>query len=371
MTRVGRWWNEPDQYRWLSEYLAGHGFRRFTRLMIVTIVGLYGVIPLVMLWSPSGSRGPVGTMVAIVITVGCVAMAGLWLVCWPSQVQAVLLAVVSNVGVVAGCLIAGDPRAGMLACTTFAPLAGYVALFHSGRLLVLTLISAAFTTAISAVRVALAGDPAMAIGQMLTVAIAVLAVPFAGQVLLHLLRLDAKISHIDPLTGLHNRRGFYRSALALVPAGADGSTSFSVLVVDLDGFKKINDRHGHVIGDQILVEVANNLRRAGRVNSVVARIGGEEFVIAETSDATAARQTAENMLVAVAATPWGITASVGAATMTPISVEPEAAQQLIEQLVEAADTAMYEAKRAGGNQVRLQRCTSTPPALNDREGHRG
>jgi diguanylate cyclase (GGDEF)-like protein len=359
VTWVRQSWRQPDQYVWLSEYLAGRGLQRFAQLTIASIAGLFAVVPIVMLFSPSGPHGRVGTVAAITITVLCIAMAALWLTRWPTLFQSELFVLGCNVCVAIACMVAGTPVTGLLACATFAPVGGYVALFHSSRLLVLTLLNAAVTTTLSAVRVGLAGDPALAVGHLLGVAIAVLAVPFAGHVLLRLLTLDAMMSHTDPLTGLQNRRGFYRSVLAAIPNDTDRAVPFAVAMVDLDGFKKLNDEHGHAVGDQILISVANNLRRASRVNSVVARIGGEEFLIAGAGDAATARETAEKLLAAVAASPWTVTASIGVAGMSRVSGDEQAARPLIEILVAAADAAMYEAKRAGGNQIRYR---GAPPA---------
>ncbi|CPR13414.1 diguanylate cyclase domain-containing protein [Mycobacterium bohemicum DSM 44277] len=359
MTWIRPFGGQPDQYQWLSGYLAERGLQRFAQLAIATFASLFGVVPIVMLWSPSGPKGTTGTAAAVAITLLCAAMAALWLSHWPTRHESELFALGCNVGVTIGCIVAGSPITGLLACTTFAPIGGYVALFHSSRLLTLTLANAALTTVFSAVRVALAGDPALAFGHFLGVAIAVLAVPFAGQVLLHLLTLDAMVSHTDPLTGLHNRRGFYRSVQALLPAkGPDEAGSFAVVMVDLDGFKRLNDHHGHAVGDEILTAVADNLRRASNVNSVVARLGGEEFLIAEVGDAAAARDTADRMLAAVAATPWAVTASVGVATTPLANADPQPA--LIKQMIAAADAAMYEAKHAGGNQVRCRGAQLTP-----------
>ncbi|WP_077077530.1 GGDEF domain-containing protein [Mycobacterium numidiamassiliense] len=347
-------WQQPDQYLWLSEYLAGRGLQPFARSMIASITGVFAVVPILMLWSPSGPHGRVGTIGAITITVLCAAMATLWLIRWPTHTQSELFVLGCNLGVTIACVVAGTPVTGLFACTTFAPVAGYVALFHSSRLLLLTMLNATFTMVFSAVRVGLAGDPALASGHALGVAIAVLAVPFAGHVLLRLLTLDAMMSHTDPLTGLHNRRGFYRSAVAAIPGGADRPVPFAVVMLDLDGFKKLNDEHGHAVGDQILISVADNLRRASRVNSVVARVGGEEFLIAEVGDAASVRETAEKMLAAVAATPWTVTASIGVAGMHLTRGDEQYARPMIELLVAAADAAMYEAKRAGGNQIRYR-----------------
>ncbi|SPM34740.1 diguanylate cyclase domain-containing protein [Mycobacterium rhizamassiliense] len=350
MKWIRQWWLQPDQYRWLSEYLSTSGLQPFARAIISIVTGVFGVVPIMMLWSPSGPHGTVGHAVAIGITVLCAGMALLWATHWPSQRQSELFTVGCNAGVTAGVLVAGDPLTGLLACTTFAPVAGYVALFHSSRLLLLTLANATLTTVASAGRVAMGGDVPLAVGHLLATAIVVLAVPFAGQVLMRLLTLDAMMSHTDPLTGLQNRRGFYRSILTLVPEPGNSPAPLTVSMVDLDGFKKVNDDHGHPTGDQILMAIADNLRRASPINSVVARVGGEEFLIADATDADSVPQAAEQILTAVSSTPWRVTASVGAATTTLVSPNGQA-QELIDQLVERADAAMYEAKRAGGNQV--------------------
>jgi diguanylate cyclase (GGDEF)-like protein len=126
----------------------------------------------------------------------------------------------------------------------------------------------------------------------------------------------------------------------------------SVLMVDLDNFKGINDTYGHATGDRILVAVADNLRRISGDTTLIARVGGEEFLVAETIGTNEALQTAEAMRMAIAATPWGVTASLGVSGIRLSSEHDTLSRQTIERLVETADAAMYEAKRAGGNQVR-------------------
>ncbi len=351
MKWVRLWWQQPDQYGWLSGYLGSRGALTVTRYTVGVIVALFGAVPIMMLWSPAGPQGRLGTGIAILISTLCAAGAWLWFAHWPTHRESTLFAIGANACVTAACAVAGDPLTGLLACTSFAPVAGYVALFHSSRLLVFTLTNATLATIGCAVRVALSGDPALAMGHLLAIAIAVLAVPFAGQVLLHLLTLDALMSHVDPLTGLRNRRGFQRSTLEML--AATPAPSFTVMMVDLDGFKRVNDREGHAIGDRILVAVADNLHRASKANSVVARVGGEEFLIAETTDGDDARSSAEKMLDAVRTTPWRVTASIGVASVTTLSSGgDDATLRVIDHLIEAADAAMYEAKRCGGNQIR-------------------
>ena len=226
-----------------------------------------------------------------------------------------------------------------------------MAFFHSARLLVFMLGSALATALVCAARIAVAGDPSMAAAMLLVLSAGILAVPFCGQILVHWLSVDALKSSTDPLTGLRNRRGFYRSASKLL-AAQTGTLCLSVVMLDLDNFKRINDTHGHATGDRILVAIADTLRRIGGAETVIARVGGEEFLVAEHNGTRETLQTAEAMRLAIAATPWGVTASLG---VSSIRVSPEHQnldRQIIERLVEVADTAMYEAKRAGGNQVR-------------------
>ena len=368
MKSLQLWWQQPDQYGWLSDYLAARGLQRPTRLIVGAITGAFVVVPIVMLWSPSGPKGMTGAVAALTMSTLCAGMALIWLSRWPTKRQSAWFTVAGNVSVAIGVAIAGTPMAGLLACTSFAPLSGYVSLFGSSRLLTLTLANAAFATAVAATRVGMTGDIALAAGHLLAIAIAVLAVPFAAQLLLRLMTLDAMMSHTDALTGLRNRRGFHRSALDIIAAAPPNSMpSFTVVMVDLDGFKLINDSQGHSVGDRILIAVADNLRRASRVNSVVARIGGEEFLIADLSDSAQARVTAEAMRAAVASTPWHVTASVGAATVTLINDQRDAALEAIEHLIAAADAAMYEAKRSGGNQVRHSGVATPPTPIRRRQ----
>jgi diguanylate cyclase (GGDEF)-like protein len=367
---VRKWWRQPDQYDWMSGYVASRGLQPFSRILIASVVITLGVVPLVMLFSPSGPQGLADRTVAIIMSVLSLGGASAWLVGWPSRRQSMLFAMGANVGVTVAVVIAGTPATGLLACATFAPIAGYVGLYHSGRLLAATLLNAVFTTVLAGVRIGAAGDTAMAVGHVLGVVIAVLAVPFGSQLLLHLLSLDARMSNTDPLTGLRNRRGYDQSALKLV-AAADRPQSqwLAVILVDLDGFKQINDTHGHGYGDAVLVAVADNLRRVSAMNSVVARLGGEEFLVAELiepGDAEGAEGAAERFRAAVATAPGEVTASVGVASVALTDIGGTAATALTE-LVGAADAAMYEAKRAGGNQIRWSQTsaiTSSTTATN-------
>lgn len=152
----------------------------------------------------------------------------------------------------------------------------------------------------------------------------------------------------DALTGLSNRRGF-DEALARETAQAHSSEQpLSLVAFDLDHFKRVNDTHGHDLGDGVLIELAGLVQELGRTQDLPARWGGEEFAwLLPGMDARAALQVAERLRGAVAAYPFPggpLTISLGTATLRP----GEEGSSLFTR----ADTALYAAKRAGRNQVK-------------------
>ena len=160
----------------------------------------------------------------------------------------------------------------------------------------------------------------------------------------------------DVLTELPNRRQFLtRLAEEFARVQRFGNPRCSVLMLDLDRFKQINDTYGHAIGDAVLQHFAQLLRKAFRKVDMAARVGGEEFaVILPGSDLTAARTWAERLCEFVARTPLvqdgktiSITVSIGAATMVP--TDSDADTTLIR-----ADDALYRAKENGRNQVETE-----------------
>jgi diguanylate cyclase (GGDEF)-like protein len=135
-------------------------------------------------------------------------------------------------------------------------------------------------------------------------------------------------------------------ALAEVGAGDHDDRPTSLLVVDLDHFKAVNDRHGHPVGDQVLAALADALRGAARSEDLVARIGGDEFVVlARRTDAENGAALAERIRAAVeglrVSTPDGDTVRLGAS----VGVGTTDASTTAQDLLEAADRAMYASKR--------------------------
>jgi diguanylate cyclase (GGDEF)-like protein/PAS domain S-box-containing protein len=144
----------------------------------------------------------------------------------------------------------------------------------------------------------------------------------------------------DPLTGLANRRALERTLEAALARAATRERSVGVLMLDLDGFKAVNDRHGHAAGDDVLREVARRLRRSVRERDLVARLGGDEFVVVLT-DLGAVPDSVERVEAALAEPFAGTDAPLRAAV--GVAVYPGDGATVAD-LLEAADRAMYVAK---------------------------
>ncbi|GAB4065616.1 hypothetical protein GCM10028777_15650 [Angustibacter speluncae] len=178
------------------------------------------------------------------------------------------------------------------------------------------------------------------------------------------------MSRTDALTGLLNRRGLAEAARDLVAGARADTAAIGVLVVDVDRFKQVNDVHGHVAGDRVLQQVAAAVRDACRPGDVVARLGGEELcVLLRCDDPGTLLVVGERLRAAVEEAPTrpSVTVSVGGACASPVPVvvgdgHPDGAQDLVLRLVDRADAALYEVKRAGRNGVRVHGDRGRPAA---------
>ncbi|MCA1645442.1 MAG: sensor domain-containing diguanylate cyclase, partial [Chloroflexi bacterium] len=173
----------------------------------------------------------------------------------------------------------------------------------------------------------------------------------------HLYRETQRLATTDALTGLSNYRHFYELLALEVQRARRMNYSVGLIIMDLDHFKLVNDRHGHPIGDATLHEVAEQLRKRLRRTDVIGRIGGEEFAAILPGDSLQeVAIVAEKLRVAVeelAPVRGGMTAHLTQVTLSLGATSLSAEHVGAEQLISYADQALYQAKHAGRNQVRL------------------
>ena len=176
-----------------------------------------------------------------------------------------------------------------------------------------------------------------------------------------------QLSLVDELTELYNRRFFFLEGKNILSRSIRYGHSFSLLLLDLDRFKSVNDRYGHKVGDSVLQAISKKLLQILRETDLLARVGGEEFaiILPETSE-DGAKLLGERLLNAMAEVPFtskgetfNMTASMGLVSLPEKDMKTKngtEAEYLIDLLFTQADFAMYSAKHQGGNRL----CVAKP-----------
>lgn len=163
-----------------------------------------------------------------------------------------------------------------------------------------------------------------------------------------------KLATTDPLTGVLNRRAFHDIGTALVNKFRNSKHELSIIIIDIDHFKLVNDRFGHQVGDCVLIEMTTKIRSLLRKNDYIARFGGEEFVVLlydtnleETKVvAEKIRSCVESLTVSVDKKEVRFTISLGVAVAVGYVHDG-----IVESLIGLADNALYKAKEQGRNRL--------------------
>ena len=350
-TRLLRqWWAAPGDYSWVVEFYRRRGLMGVLRASNV-FGGVVTILALVCLLSERLVQ-PSWLSHAVVIWM-LVSSFG-WIVFWgflpwPPAWQTALLFAFADIGIAIATGLHAEPLAALSTTPLFA-MTGVSIVFYCGPRAIaahMTLATATILTA--ATWLALSDRPdAVAVATakgLIAWTVAAGIFPFV-QFGFWLIRSNSIESLTDPLTDLANRRGLANYLDRKLATLAASSKPLCVFVIDLDGFKNINDIYGHKIGDAVIARTAGQIRVAVGPSAFVARTGGEEFVVLDQLALSTAAEIAESMRAAIEApeTPKA-TASIGVATGP---VETIAAFEAIHA---RADETMYAAKRNGGNRV--------------------
>ena len=167
------------------------------------------------------------------------------------------------------------------------------------------------------------------------------------------------LARTDPLTGLYNRRGFSELAQRELARSTRTRAPLTVLSFDLDGFKAVNDLHGHAAGDRLLKTVAQSIGVVIREIDLAARLGGDEFaVILPDNKANPPERAVERVIGVILdhlkRESWPVTLSVGAVTVHDAHMD-------IDELIQESDRLMYKVKNAGKNAIRHEFLSARGP----------
>lgn len=349
------WWNDSVDYSWLVRTLAGRSALGPLRALIGVAGAVIAVFGAVIAGTPVGPPGNPGIASTVGVLSGTLWALRWWLLPWPSKNESLVLIGCADVLVTVEFLQLPDRLFAAMGAVLLVVTGSYIGFFHSARVLAAHSVWALLSVIVFSVRIITGGgDVRMGVAVALLLFVSVVSALPALQLVYWLLRTE---SLSDPLTELLNRRGLE----IRLPRLVERHPAICVMTFDLDRFKNVNDTWGHRVGDTVLVRTARRLHDAAGESAVVARTGGEEFVVAAPIAAAAARAEAERLRRAVAEPPETtveVTASVGVAVYDA-TVRPSSPRPTPGRLLQCADAAMYRAKEAGGNLVVVD--DLTPP----------
>jgi diguanylate cyclase (GGDEF)-like protein len=353
---VGGWWNSPVDYAAQVQYFAKRSMAEAIRVMIGVGNGLTVAISLAVLLPWAGPDRLVSRVVVALFAVLVMFWAIRWC-CrpWPSRPLSRAFVISCDIGI--AMLASYEPTwlSGLFGFSAFTQLSVYLLFFDGPKLLALHTLWILASTAAFAVRAAADAhfNGVAFAASTLVVAAPALAAPLGIQFGIWTLRNDANESVTDPLTGLLNRRGLHLHFAELLSDHRPSGGLLALMVADLDRFKDINDTFGHAIGDDVLIRTARRIESAVRGSALVARIGGEEFVVIDVTEPGHTQRMAERVRCAIAAPAdhAPVTASIGVTHVElGIFTAPEAEPMaVLDASLSRADQAMLDAKRNGGN----------------------
>jgi diguanylate cyclase (GGDEF)-like protein len=353
---VGEWWNAPVDYAAQVQYFAKRSMAEPIRLLIGVGNGVTVVISLAILLPWASSGGLASQIVVALFAVLTMFWAIMWC-CrpWPSRAMSLAFVISCDIGIAMVALQNPTWLSGLYGLNAFAAISVYLLFFDGPKVLALHVFWILVSTSVFAVSMGATAhfDRLVFAASTLAAVTPMVATPLGIQFGIWTLRNDANDSVTDPLTGLLNRRGLHLHFGELLRNHPARGGHVAVMVVDLDRFKDINDTFGHATGDDVLIRTARRIESAVRGSALVARVGGEEFIVIDVTEPGHTQRIAERVRCAIAAPAdhAPVTASIGVAhaalsTFTATEADPVA---LLDTSISTADHAMLDAKRNGGN----------------------
>ncbi|MDG4663461.1 GGDEF domain-containing protein [Mycobacterium sp. 236(2023)] len=342
------WWRQRDEYQWRIDFLRTRGLLRILRYIIAGIGVVMGLLSLLNVFIPPVADGPLIRIGWAVTAIGSFVWSARWAFRpWPTARESALLVGYVDVIMTLSALLFGDPNLAMSGIPILLCAGGYVVFFHGPRLHLAHIAWCIVCVAGIAVWLAMTTPEdgvQLAVSRAVIALLVTVCILPALQFGFWLLQGSSMQSLTDPLTELTNRRGLDVSVKRL-NARAPEDADLCALLIDVDGFKGVNDTLGHAVGDDVLIRTARRIRASVRHDAVVVRWGGEEFLVIDRMPASQAPALAEQIRTAVSAPAQPtVTVSIGVATCARSDTD------LID-VIQAADVAMYKAKASGGDRV--------------------
>lgn len=354
---VREWWRTPTDYQAQVEYFAKRSLTGLIQLLVGLGAGMVGLIILIGQFS---AVQPAGATVRVVSTVFLVTMFAWawtwWLRPWPSYRLSLAFIINVDIGVTVVALLNQRVLSGMFGLSALILVSFYIIFFDGPKILAVHTTWAVASIAAMSLEIAVAsgGDPVLALAKLLSGG-ALAVAPIAAHFGIWALRNEANEAANDPLTGLLNRRGLNLHIEDLLRGHRRRDADVVVIVIDLDRFKDVNDRFGHAVGDEVLVRCARRLESVVHGGALVARVGGEEFVVVDIVGPQDWVAVADRIRVTLSGQDdrVPVTASIGI-TGVPVEMFTDARGDrcdLLAMLVGRADEAMFVAKRDGGDAI--------------------
>ncbi|MCG7594180.1 GGDEF domain-containing protein [Mycobacterium sp. PSTR-4-N] len=342
-----------EHYDWITDFLDTRGLKERTRFWLAATTAAMAAGVMALTFGAGHPDSTIGRAMMAIAVAGGLFGTVLFLWRWPSRHWSLAYVAATTLSITLACLAYPDPLASLLGCIAFTTIVSYAAFFHSPRV-VLGVLSVVIGVAVSQTVAVAAVErrPAMALVDLFLILQCSIGTGLVFYALVRTLRGDLAVADLDPLTGLLNRRAFRNMVRANLTHHGEQDGYLLVALLDLDRFKAVNDTRGHAAGDRALVAVADALRATATPTTVIARSGGEEFLFADVVASGDAALRYEDVRAAIAQLPCDITSSIGTALLDVSMVSEDSFDLMMDQLITAADKAMYDAKHNGGNRCR-------------------